>query len=131
MRLGDLKETSRGVDVARSANRHKEVAGRECQFDLAEMKGHLTKPNDVWTQAAWPTTAIAHTLNERIPRPRHSFSCGHAAHLQELTVHVEYPLAACSFVKGVHILSDEQVALCKACIKIRHRVVSALCVARP
>lgn len=46
--LCGLVEAGGWIDVPGRAYRHEEITTLQCLVDLVHMKGHFTKPNDMW-----------------------------------------------------------------------------------
>ena len=90
-----LDETCCRIDYCRSSDCQKQICILDCFLYSLHSEGHLTEPDDVWSQFADAVRVFGICrANREIIRPGNDFSGHRAPGLQQLPVHRKYIPAA-------------------------------------
>jgi hypothetical protein len=105
---GSLDEAGGGIDRARGADRHEQVAGSNGFVDAVHVIGHLAEPDDVRTNLAGGAAGRAECPLPHRFRPGKASVAGQAPALLQFAMHVDEALRSGALVQVIDVLGHQQ-----------------------
>ena len=129
---GLAHESGRRIDLSRGADGDKQIGRGESQGDAVHQVGHLSEPDDIWSQNTNSAAPQALKFRSDVLLPALDGAAVEAADFEQFAMHVQNRWASSSLMQVIDILGDERDrAVAPVLLKLRDGSVCCIGHYRP